>query len=86
MTNVKVLEKKVKHQGQRLEGQGHDIKWKVLPEEIHMRNIKALPPTNQKLWPTLKFMKKVKFQVNGQRGSRSSYQMKGLARRNTRVK
>jgi hypothetical protein len=32
MTKVKVLEKKVKLQGQRSEGQGHSIKWKELPE------------------------------------------------------
>jgi hypothetical protein len=48
MTKVKVLEK-VKLQGQRSEGQGHDIKWKVLLEEIRMWNIKPLAPTNQKL-------------------------------------
>jgi hypothetical protein len=36
MTKVKVFKKKVKLQGQRSECQGHDIKRKVLPEEIHM--------------------------------------------------
>jgi hypothetical protein len=48
MTLVKVLEK-VKLQGQRSEGQGNGIKWKVLPEEIHMWNMKNQPLTNQKL-------------------------------------
>jgi hypothetical protein len=48
MTKVKILEK-VKLQGQRSEGQDHDIKWKVLPEGIHIWNMKALAPTNQKL-------------------------------------
>jgi hypothetical protein len=57
MTKVKVLEKKVKLQGQRSEGQGHDTKWKVLPEGIHMWNIKALPSTDQKLWPRVSFGK-----------------------------
>jgi hypothetical protein len=36
MTKVKVFEKKVKLKAQRSEGQSHGIKWKVLPEEIHM--------------------------------------------------
>jgi hypothetical protein len=37
MTKVKVLEKKVKLQGQKSEGQGHGIKLlKVLPEGIHI--------------------------------------------------
>jgi hypothetical protein len=54
MTKVKVFDKKVKLQGQRSEGQGHGIKWKVLPEGIYVWNIKALPPTIQMLWP-LKF-------------------------------
>jgi hypothetical protein len=36
MTKVKVFKKKVKLQGQRSECQGHDIKRKVLPEEIYM--------------------------------------------------
>jgi hypothetical protein len=49
MTKIKVFEKKAKLQGQRSEGQGHGITWKVLPEEIHMWNMKALAPTNQKL-------------------------------------
>jgi hypothetical protein len=49
MTKVKVFKKKVKLQGERSEGQDHDIKWKVLPEGIHMRNMKALAPTHQKL-------------------------------------
>jgi hypothetical protein len=53
MTNVKILEKKAK-----LQGQGHGIKWKVLIEGIHMWNMKALPPTNQKSCPRLKFWKR----------------------------
>jgi hypothetical protein len=48
MTKAKVFEKKAKLQGQRSEGQGHDIT-KGLPEGIHMWNMKALAPTNQKL-------------------------------------
>jgi hypothetical protein len=64
MTKVKVLEK-VKPQGWRTEGQGHGIKWKVLPEGIHMWNMKALPPTNQTLWPMLILEKKAK--VKGKR-------------------
>jgi hypothetical protein len=36
-------------QTQRSECQGHGIKWKVLPEGIHVLNMKDLPPTNQKL-------------------------------------
>ena len=43
MTKIKVLEKKVKLQGQMSEGQHHSIKWKVLPEGIH-----SPIPTNQK--------------------------------------
>jgi hypothetical protein len=49
MTKVKVLEKKVEFQGQKSEGRSHGIKWKVLPVEIHIWNMKALPLTNQKL-------------------------------------
>jgi hypothetical protein len=60
MTKVLVLEKKVKLQGWRTEGQGYGIKWKVLPEGIHMWNMKALPPTNQTLWPMLILEKKAK--------------------------
>jgi hypothetical protein len=56
MNKVNFLEK-VKLQGQRSEGQGHGIKWKVLPEGIHMWNMKALPSTNQNLWPRLEFGK-----------------------------
>jgi hypothetical protein len=82
MTKVKVFKKKVKLQGQISEGLDHDMKWKVLPEGIHIWNMKAPAPTNQKLWPRLiVFEKKVK--ILGQR--RSWYQMKGLARRNTYV-
>jgi hypothetical protein len=36
MTKVKLVEKKIKLQGQRSEGQGHDIKWKGLPEGMHL--------------------------------------------------
>jgi hypothetical protein len=36
MTKGKVFEKEIKLQGQRSEGQGHGIKWKALPEGIHM--------------------------------------------------
>jgi hypothetical protein len=43
-----------------------------------------LPPTNQKLWPRLKFWK---IRPNSKvRGSKWWYQMNGLARRNTHVK
>jgi hypothetical protein len=49
MTKVQVFEKKVKLQGQRSDGQGHNIKWKVFPEGIHMWNMKTLASTNQKL-------------------------------------
>jgi hypothetical protein len=42
-----VFEKK--GQTQRSEGQGYGIKWKIMPKEIHMWNMKALAPTNQKL-------------------------------------
>jgi hypothetical protein len=45
MTKVKVSKKK--GQTPRSEGQGHGIKWKVLPEWIHMWNRKVLAPTNQ---------------------------------------
>jgi hypothetical protein len=55
MTKVKVFEKS---QTPRSEGRGHVIKLKVLPEGVHMWNMKALPPTHQKLWSRLKFLKK----------------------------
>ena len=51
------------------------------------RNMKALPPTNQKLWPKLEvFLKIGQTQRSKVRESRSWYQMKGLTRRNTHVK
>jgi hypothetical protein len=68
MIKVTFFEKKVKLQGQRSEVQGHGIKWKVLPEEIHIWNMKALSSTNHKLWPRLKFLKKrSNSMVKGQR-------------------
>jgi hypothetical protein len=52
-------------------------------EGIYMWNIKALAPTNQKLWPRLQFLKMSHSKV---RGSRSWCQMKGHVRKNTHVK
>jgi hypothetical protein len=66
MTKVKVLEK-VKLKGQRLEGQGHDIKWKVLPEEIQMWNMKALASTNQKFITMVRVCWRKDGQTDGQR-------------------
>jgi hypothetical protein len=68
MTKVKVFKKKVKLQGQWSEGQGHGIKWKVLLKGIHMWNMKALLPTNQKLWQKLVFKKTVKLQGQKSKG------------------
>jgi hypothetical protein len=45
----KGLEKKVKLQGKRSEDKCHGIKRKGLPDGIHMRNMKALASTDQKL-------------------------------------
>jgi hypothetical protein len=59
--------KKVKLQGQRSEGQGNGIKWKVLPEGIQMCNMKTLSPTNQTLWSSLTFLKRSNSKVKGQR-------------------
>jgi hypothetical protein len=81
MTKVIVFEKEVKLQGQRLEGQSHGLKWKAMPEEIHIWNMKALAPTNQTLWPKIKFFKgRPRSKI---RGSRSWYQKIGPARENT---
>jgi hypothetical protein len=52
MNKIKVFEKNVKLHGQRPESPGQDIKWKAMPEEMHMWNMKALPLANQKLLPT----------------------------------
>jgi hypothetical protein len=64
MTKDKVL-KKVKSQGQRLEGQGYGIKWKVLPEEIYMWNMKAWPSLS-KVMTMIKVLEKVNFKVKDQ--------------------
>ena len=54
ITKVKVFEKK--------------IKIMVLPKGIHMWNMKALAPINQKLWPRLKLLKsRSNSKVQGQR-------------------
>ena len=55
---VKVFQKKVK-----LQGQGHEVKtyctmWKVLSQEIHMCNMKALSLLVRKLWPRVKFFRR----------------------------
>ena len=55
MVKVKFFQKKVKSQGQ-----GHEVKKfgsnrKVLPQEIHLLNMKALSLLVQKLWPRLSF-------------------------------
>jgi hypothetical protein len=55
MTKIKGFEK-VKFLGKKSEVQGHDIKWKVLPEGIQMC-MKTFAPTNQKLWLRLSFGK-----------------------------
>jgi hypothetical protein len=39
-------------------GQGHGIKWKVLPKGIHMWNMNALSPIHQMLWLRLKILKR----------------------------
>jgi hypothetical protein len=49
MTKYNVSEKNAKFQSQRLEGQGHGTKWKVLSEGIHEWNTKTIPPTSPKL-------------------------------------
>ena len=58
MVQVKFFQKQVKSQGQ-----GHEVKnfgsnRKVLPQEIHMWNMKALSLLVQKLWPRLSFFQK----------------------------
>ena len=66
MVKVKFCQKYVKSQGQ-----GHDVNnfgsnRKVLPQQIHMRNMKVLSLLVQKLWPRLSFVKsrsKVKVKV-----------------------
>jgi hypothetical protein len=70
MTKVKVFEK-VKLQGQ-------SIKWKVLPEGIHMWNIKTLTPTNQKSWQGMVLEKKVKLQGQNQRVKVTAFRWKVL--------
>jgi hypothetical protein len=67
----------------RSDGQGHGIKWKVVPLGIHICNMKALPPTNQKLWARLKFLKnrsnskakgqRVKVMVSNERSYHKEY-------------
>jgi hypothetical protein len=75
MTKDKVFEKKIKLQGQRSEGQGHGIKWKVLSDGIHMWNMKALPPINQVI-TQVNIFEKVKLQ-----GQRSEGQGHGIKRK-----
>jgi hypothetical protein len=72
-------------QGQRSVGQGLGIKWKVLPEGIHMWNMNAQTPLTMqsKVMTKVKVFKKIRSnaKVKDDRGSRLWYEIKGLVRR-----
>jgi hypothetical protein len=75
------LEKKVKLKGKRVKVM---VSNESSCQKEYTWNIKALPYTNQKVWPRLKILKKKSNSMV--RGSRSCYQIKGHVIRNSHVK